>query len=209
MMMVLDPDWLQSSPVLAQLLSPSSSSLIEQPPFLCFFLDRATSLHLLLLFGDMSSFSSASNPTWPVYGPVSMTRCPDCPRTAPLKRLTLKEHKKGDYGREFVKCESRPEGQILNKCNYFEWMVPYIQRLQGLYMLNSRGDATRELNQPSVVDNLPHDSAAPTAGDAELKGKLKKMNKNLRQLIELKKQSNLIALGILALGFFYLMVISR
>ena len=70
------------------------------------------------------------------------------------------------------------------------------------------GDPIRELNQPSTVENLPH-SAAPMAGDVELKGELKKMNKNLRQLIELKKQSNLIALGILALGFFYLMVISR
>lgn len=97
----------------------------------------------------------------------------------------------------------------MKKCNHFEWMDAYIQRLQGLGLLDSRGDATRELNQPSAVENLPHDSAAPTAGDAELKGELKKMNKNLRQLIELKKQSNLIALGILALGFFYLMVISR
>ena len=68
------------------------------------------------------------------------------------------------------------------------------------------------------MDNLHHDSAAtaavarpeyPTVGDAELMTELKKMNKNLKQLIELKKQSNLIALGILALGIFYLMAISR
>ena len=62
---------------------------------------------------------------------------------------------------------------------------------------------------PRAQSTIRYDSAAPTVGDAELKGELKKMNKNLRQLIELKKQSNLIALGILALGFFYLMVISR
>ncbi|CAM0882573.1 unnamed protein product [Alopecurus aequalis] len=153
----------------------------------------------------MSSSSSAPRPTWPVHGPVPMTRCTDCPRTAPLKRLTSKEEKNGNFGHDFVKCDSKPEGQIVKKCYHFEWMDDYIQRLQGLGLLDSR-------------ENLPHDSAAPaavappkypTVGDAELKTELKKMNKNLKQLIELKKQSNLIALGILALGIFYLMVISR
>ncbi|KAF7014810.1 hypothetical protein CFC21_028754 [Triticum aestivum] len=156
----------------------------------------------------MSTSSSAPRSTWPVYGPVPMTRCTDCPRTAPLKRLTSKEEKNGNFGREFVKCESKPEGQ---KCHHFEWMDDYIQRLQGLGLLDSRGNAIREFN-------LPHDSAAPAAAarpeyptvvDVELKTELKKMNKNFKQLIELKKQSNLIALGILALGIFYLMAISR
>ena len=88
-------------------------------------------------------------------------------------------------------------------------MDDYIQRLQGLGLLDSRGNAIREFN-------LPHDSAAPAAAARpeysttfELKTELKKMNKNFKQLIELKKQSNLIALGILALGIFYLMAISR
>jgi hypothetical protein len=91
-------------------------------------------------------------------------------------------------------------------------MDEYIQRLQGMGLLDWKGNATRELSA-SALDNLPHDSVAPMVGDAELKGELKKMNKNLKRMIELKKQSNLIALGfyvgILALGFFYLMVISR
>ena len=90
-------------------------------------------------------------------------------------------------------------------------MDDYIQRLQGSGLLDSGGNAIRE-------SNLPHDSATPAAAarpeyptvvDVELKTELKKMNKNFKELIELKKQSNLIALGILALGIFYLMAISR
>ena len=90
-------------------------------------------------------------------------------------------------------------------------MDDYIQRLQGLGLLDSRGNAIREFN-------LPHESSAVAAAtrpeystvvDVELKTELKKMKKNFKQLIELKKQSNLIALGILALGMFYLMAISH
>jgi hypothetical protein len=91
-------------------------------------------------------------------------------------------------------------------------MDEYIQRLQGIGLLDWKGDATRELSA-SALDNFPHDSVTPMVGDAELKAELKKMNKNLKRMLELKKQSNLIALGfyvaILTLGFFYLMVNSR
>ena len=110
----------------------------------------------------------------------------------------------------------------MKKCYHFEWMDDYIKRLQGLGLLDSRGNATRELNPsaPTVESRELNasgtcdlDASATRELDAELKGELKKINKNLRRMIELKKQSNLIALGfyvgILALGFFYLMVITR
>ena len=47
----------------------------------------------------------------------------------------------------------------------------------------------------------------------EVKGELKKMNKQLRQLIDLKKQTNLMAGGffccIIAMGFLFLLFINR
>ena len=87
---------------------------IEQ--FLCFFphlvLRPLEQFLCFFLSGDISTSPSAPCSTWPVYGPVPMTRCTDCPRTAPLKRLTSKEEKNGNFGREFVKCESKPKGQV-------------------------------------------------------------------------------------------------
>ena len=91
--------------------------LLPLEQFLCFFPHVLVILPLkqflcFFLSGDMSTSSSAPRSTWPVYGPVPMTRCTDCPRTAPLKRLTSKEEKNGNFGCEFVKCESKPEGQV-------------------------------------------------------------------------------------------------
>ena len=64
--------------------------------------------------------------------------------------------------------------------------------------------ASQELENPSVVEQLGSGNPifVGTTVDAEVKAELKKMNKQLRQIIELKKQDNLMA------GFFYFCVIS-
>jgi hypothetical protein len=56
----------------------------------------------------MSISTSGSQKSSPRYGEVPMTRCPDCPRLDPPKRLTCVRSARGNVGPEFVKCESKP-----------------------------------------------------------------------------------------------------
>ena len=86
----------------------------------------------------------------------------------------------------------------------------HIQRLQ----LEESIGATRELNLgwPLAVENAANRGVVPMMPNDELvevKGELKKINKQLRQLIDLKKQANLMAgffCCIIAMGFLYLLI---
>jgi hypothetical protein len=65
---------------------------------------------MALVFSSMSRASSPFNAGhgWPRYGSVLLTRCPECERPEPLVRLISKRSENGNFGREFVKCESKP-----------------------------------------------------------------------------------------------------
>jgi hypothetical protein len=65
------------------------------------------------------SSSSDGGHGWPKYGPMMLTRCPNCPRLEPLVRLRCKRTKNGNYGWEFVKCESRPQPRNVHIATFF------------------------------------------------------------------------------------------
>ncbi|KAE8789628.1 hypothetical protein D1007_36126 [Hordeum vulgare] len=100
------------------------------------------------------STSSAMQSNWRQYGPVMLTRCPNCPRPEPLKRLVTKTDENGNLGREFVKCLSKPmagrDGKILKKCTHFEWIDEYVQRIKSEGYIDSSVAATWELNLGGV-----------------------------------------------------------
>ena len=90
----------------------------------------------------------------------------------------------------------------------------YVQRLQLQESIGAIGECN--LGGGLVVENAEERGAvpimliAPNAGLVEVKGELKKMNKQLRQLIELKKQANLMAgcffCCIIMIGFLSLLI---
>ncbi|XBI41579.1 hypothetical protein VPH35_126031 [Triticum aestivum] len=172
----------------------------------------------------MSSSASASRRSWPRYGAVPMTRCPACPRIAPLKRLVTTTDKNGNLGREFVKCESKPEqGKKLKQCTHFEWLDEYIERIQlegasGEEKLGKFGSGASGSGAPGSGNSIggARPSIGATVGDAGVTAELKKLNKQMKKLIKLQKQGNLMGLMaalfyvcVIGLAFVYVMIISR
>ena len=71
--------------------------------------------------------------------------------------------------------------------------------------IDLRDGTTRDLQLSLVVDNLGSDRAVPTMGNAEAHAKQKKITKQLSQMLDLKKQANIMAgCCIIAMSFFYL-----
>ncbi|CAM0876609.1 unnamed protein product [Alopecurus aequalis] len=179
----------------------------------------------------MSTSSSASHSSWQRYGAVPLTRCPDCPRPDPLKWWVSKTDQNGNLGREFVRCSSKTlagrDGkgsccffQILKKCDHFEWMDAYIERLRFEGYIDSNGAASWELDlglPPNALENWG-DRAVPTRRNArnadlpaesELNEELKKIKKHLKQMVDLQKQANIMAGGFYGciIALFFLLVV--
>jgi hypothetical protein len=91
-------------------------------------------------------------------------------------------------------------------------MDQYIERIKPKGAIDSMGVASWELDLPSVVEKFGFEIDS-TFGDAKVNGELKKLNKQLRQIIDLKKKANLMNgvfyICVIALGFVYLLIISR
>ncbi|CAM0878216.1 unnamed protein product [Alopecurus aequalis] len=151
-----------------------------------------------------SSSASVFHSKWPRFGPVPLGRCPDCPRTASLKRRVTTSDRNGNLGREYVKCESKEQlGPIWDLLPYdhFEWLEDYIKRIQK----EDKSPAVEQLGSATGVVTTVHNGVQ--------KDELKKMAKQLEKLVYLKKQSNLLAaifyLCAIVLGVVYLLIISQ
>ena len=98
--------------------------------------------------------------------------------------------------------------QVLKKCGHFEWLDEYVERLK-----LEGSTPTQELNFP--VEQAPNltDITDLMMHSAELKCELKKIGKQLKHLIDLKQQANMMAGAfygcVIAMGLFYLMFINR
>lgn len=98
----------------------------------------------------------------------------------------------------------------LRKCHHFEWLDEYINRieLEGAFLEVNSPPSAEQWGSATVV--APVGKADGVA--AEVK-EMKKMNKHLKKLVDLKKQDNLMSvvfyLCAIALGVVYLLIISH
>jgi len=110
-------------PLLGPVDRPPHHPASPSPPACCALAVPAG----LAASGSMSRASSSSEGVhgWPNYGPVPLTRCPDCSRLEPLVRLRTKKTENGNYGREFVKCESKAQpGKVCAR--FVDFGLPFI-----------------------------------------------------------------------------------
>ena len=108
--------------------------------------------------------------------------------------------------------------QDLRTWMHFEWLDVYIKRIEkegATLGLNLPPSAVEQLGSPSGVATVRNADGVAEVKDTELglKEELKKMNKQLLKLVNLKKQDNLMAaifyLCEIALGVVYVLIISH
>ena len=110
--------------------------------------------------------------------------------------------------------------QDLLPCDHFEWLDKYIKRLEIVAGVATVDGTSLGQNSSSAAEQLGAIVVGGEAvqngnseGVAEVKEELKKMNKKLKNLVKLKKQSNLMAaifyFSAIALGVVYWLIISH
>ncbi|XBH74644.1 hypothetical protein VPH35_101555 [Triticum aestivum] len=173
---------------------------------------------IFLFSGDLAqmSTSSATHSKWRQYGPVLLTRCPDCPRPDPLKRLVTKRDDNGNLGREFVKCFSNPMAGRDGKDSVEGYVDSSVAatwelNLRGVPPIAVENTGSSGGGAGRVVPMAMYARNAELHAESELTEELKKVKKHLMQMIDLQKQANIMAGGfyccIIALFLFYLLFI--
>ncbi|KAE8804406.1 hypothetical protein D1007_19430 [Hordeum vulgare] len=117
-------------------------------------------------------------------------------------------------------CRLQQEPEILKKCTHFEWIDEYVQRIKSEGYIDSSVAATWELNLGGVPQMENWGSSDRGAGrvvpmarylESELTDELKKIKKNQREMIDMQKQANIMAVFsyccVIALFMFYLLFI--